>query len=108
MNSRKTKIARQNNTILIEMEYKGLTELTQEIPTRGRYTRIAQQAIKDFQNKNIKFAKIDIIYTEEKEFKALYNSLKSLIRRKKISIKAIMQKDKTTNKRAMYLVQENL
>jgi hypothetical protein len=89
------------------MEYKGLTELNQEIPTRRKYTKIAQQAIEDFQNKNVKFAKLDITYTEEKEFKALYNSLKSLIRRRKIPIKAAMQKDKTTNKHEMYLIQGN-
>jgi hypothetical protein len=90
------------------MEYKGLTELNQEIPTRGKYTKIAQQAINDFQNKNTKIAKLDITYTDEKELKALYNALKSLIRRKKIPIKATTQKDKTTNKHEIYLIQENL
>jgi hypothetical protein len=89
------------------MEYKGLTELNQEISTRGKYTRIAQQAIDDFQSRNAKIAKIDITYTDEKELKALYNALKSLIRRKKIPIKATTQKDKMTNRHEIYLIHEN-
>lgn len=90
------------------MEYKGLAELNIEIPTRGKYTKIALQAIIDFQNRNIKTAKIEITYTNEQELKALYNALKSLIRRRKIPIKATMQKDKMTNRHEIYLVQENL
>lgn len=90
------------------MEYKGLAELNTEIPTRGNYTKIALQAIADFQNKNIKAAKLDITYTNEQELKALYNALKSLIRRRKIPIKAAMQKDKTTNRHEIYLIQETI
>jgi len=89
------------------MEYKGLTEITQEIATRGKYTKIAQQAIDDFQSGNTKIAKIDLTYTDEKELKALYNALKSLIRRKKIPIRATTQKDKITNKHGIYLLHEN-
>jgi hypothetical protein len=89
------------------MEYKGLTELNQEIPTRGKYTKIAQQAINDFQTKNTKIVKLDIACTDEKELKALYNALKSLIRRKKIPIKTITQKDKITNRHEIYLIHEN-
>jgi len=88
------------------MEYKGVTEST-EIPTRGKYTKIAHQAITDFQNKNTKTAKLDIAYTDEKELKTLYNALKSLIRRKKIPVKVTTQKDKITNKHEIYLIQEN-
>jgi hypothetical protein len=90
------------------MEYKGLAELNTEIPTRGKYTKIALQAIADFQNKNIKSAKLDITYTSEQELKTLYNALKSLIRRRKIPIKATMQKDKLTNRHEIYLIQETL
>jgi hypothetical protein len=89
------------------MEYKGLAELNTEISTRGKYTKIAIQAISDFQNKNIKTAKLDVTYTSEPELKTLYNALKSLIRRRKIPIKATMQKDKTTNRHEIYLIQEN-
>jgi hypothetical protein len=89
------------------MEYKGLTELNKEMPTRGKYTKIALQAINDFQNKNVKTAKLDIIYTNEQELKALYNTLKSLIRRRKIPLRAAMHKDKTTNKREIYLIKES-
>lgn len=89
------------------MEYKGLTELNQEIPTRGKYTKIAQQAINDFQSKNVKTVKLDIIYTDEKDFRALYSALKSLIRRKKIPIRAATQKDNVTNKHEIYLIHEN-
>lgn len=89
------------------MEYKGLIE-SQEIYTRGKYTKIAQQAINDFQGKNTKIAKLDVTYTDEKELKALYSALKSLIRRKKIPIKVTTQKDKTTNKHGIYLMHENL
>jgi hypothetical protein len=88
------------------MEYKGLAELNTEIPTRGKYTKIALQAVTDFQNKNIKTAKLDITYTNEQELKALYNTLKSLIRRRKIPIKTTMQKDKTTGRHEIYLIQE--
>ena len=59
------------------------------------------------QNKNIKTAKLDISYTNEQELKALYNALKSLIRRRKILIKATMHKDRTTNKHEIYLIREN-
>jgi len=89
------------------MEYKGLTELNQEIPTRGTYAKIAQQAIDDLQAKNVRIARIDIIYTDEKELKALYDAIKSLIRRKKIPIKAMTRKDKMTNRHEIYLIQEN-
>lgn len=88
------------------MEYKGLIE-SQEILARGKYTKIAHQAIDDFQGKNTKIAKLDITYADEREFKALYSALKSLIRRKKIPIRAATQKDKTTNKHEVYLIQEN-
>ena len=88
------------------MEYKGLTELNKEIPTRGKHTKIAQQAINDFQNKNINTAKLDITYTNEQELKALYNALKSLIRRRKILLRAAIHKDKITNKREIYLIKE--
>ena len=91
----------------IKMEYKGLSELSQEIPTRGKYTKIGLQAIKDFQNKNIKTAKLDITYTNEQELKALYSALKSLTRRLKIPIRIAMHKDKTTNKHEIYLIQQN-
>jgi hypothetical protein len=90
------------------MEYKGLTELDKEIPTRGEYTRVALQAITDFQSKNMRAAKLDITYFSEREFKALYNALKSLIRRRKIPVRATMQKDKTTNKHEIYLIRGNL
>jgi hypothetical protein len=90
------------------MEYKGLTELNKEIPKRGKYTKIGQQAINEFQNKNIKTAKLDITYTNEQELKALYNALKSLIRRRKLSVKVSMLKDKTTNRQEIYLIQESL
>lgn len=89
------------------MEYKGLAELNKEIPTRGKYTKIALRAITDFQNKNIKTAKLDITYTNEQELKALYNALKSLIRRQKIPIRATIQKDKTASRHEIYLIQEN-
>jgi hypothetical protein len=88
------------------MEYKGLSE-SGEILTRGKYTKIAHQAIADFQNKNTKTAKLDITYTDEKELKALYNALKSLTRRKKIAVKVTTQKDKITNKHEIYLIKEN-
>ena len=89
------------------MEYKGLTETT-EIPTRGRYTKIARQAITDFLNKSTKTAKIDIACTDEREVKALYNALKSLIRRREIPVKVTTQKDKMTNKHEIYLIQETV
>ena len=88
------------------MEYKGLTEST-EIPTRGKYTKIARQAITDFQNKNTKTARLNIAYTDERELKTLYNALKSFLRRKKIPVKVTMQKDKMTNKHEIYLIQEH-
>jgi len=88
------------------MEYRGLTELNKEIPTRGKYTKIGLQAINDFQNKNLKTAKIDIFYTSEQELKALYNALKSLIRRRKIPVKVSMHKDKMTKRREIYLTRE--
>ena len=88
------------------MEYKGLTELNREIPTRGKYTKIGLQAIKDFQNKNIETAKLDIIYTNEQELKTLYSALKSLTRRQKIPVRIVMHKDKTTNRHEIYLIQE--
>lgn len=87
------------------MEYRGLVE-SQEISTRGKYTKIAQQAINDFQSKNTKTAKLDITYTDQKELKALYNALKSIVRRKKILIKVATQKDKTTSKHEIYLIHE--
>jgi hypothetical protein len=89
------------------VEYEGPTEINQEIATRGKYTKIAQQAIDDFQSRNTKIAKIDITCTDEKELKALYNALKSLIRRKKIPIKAATQKDKVTNQHEIYLLHES-
>jgi hypothetical protein len=92
---------------MMKMEYKGLEELNQEIQTRGKYTKIAQQAINDFQNKNTKTARLDITYTDEKELKALYNALKALVRRKKIPIRVTIQKDKMTNKHEIYLIHDN-
>ena len=65
------------------MEYRGLTEIKKEISTKGKCTKIALQAITDFQNKNIKTAKLEITYIDEQELKTLYNALKSLIRRRK-------------------------
>jgi hypothetical protein len=88
------------------MEYKGLTELDKEIPKRGKYAKIGIQAISEFQNKNAKTAKLDITYTNQQELKALYNALKSLIRRRKLPIKVSMHKDKTTNRQEIYLIQE--
>jgi hypothetical protein len=87
------------------MEYKGLTESI-EIPTRGKYTKIARQAIADFQTKNARTAKLDIAYSDERELKTLYYALKSLVRRKKIAVKVTTQKDKMTNKREIYLIEE--
>lgn len=90
------------------MEYKGLTELNREIPTRGKYTKIGLQAIEDFQNRNIETAKLDITYTNEQELKALYSALKSLTRRQKIPVRIVMHKDKMTNRHEIYLIQQNL
>jgi hypothetical protein len=88
----------------IKMEYEGLTEIDKEIPTRGEYTRVALQAITDFQNKNMKTAKLDITDSSQQELKALYNALKSLIRRRKIPVRATMQKEKATSGREIYLI----
>jgi hypothetical protein len=90
------------------MEYKGLTEFDKEILTRGEYTKVALQAITDFQSKNMKTAKLDITYSSQQELKALYNALKSIIRRRKIPVRATMQKDKATNRHEIYLIKESL
>jgi len=89
------------------MEYKGLTELNKDIPQRGKYTKMSLQAINDFMSENVKTAKLDIDYTSEQELKALYNALKSLIRRKNLALRASIHKDKVTNKKEIYLIQQN-
>lgn len=111
-----SKIRRQNiyakttktNKEVKNMEYRGLIEISQQdIPLRGKYTKIGLQAINDFQAKNIQQAKIDISYTNETELKSLYNALKSIVRRKKLPVRVSIYKDKDTNKKAIYLTKES-
>jgi molybdopterin-guanine dinucleotide biosynthesis protein A len=90
------------------MEYRGLIEISQQdIPLRGKYARIGLQAINDFQAKRLLQAKIDIPYSNETELKSLYNALKSIVRRKKLPIRVSIYKDKSTNKRIIYLTKES-